>query len=329
MTMPARGETPQESAASDRTSSESQLAAQELTVSLAKTPKAMPRVLLRAIRPRQWTKNAAVLAPLFFAHRAFEPRLAMEAIAATLAFCLLSSAVYLCNDVIDRERDRQHPIKRHRPVASGELGIPMALAVAILLAACALGSLAWLGTTVFATGIGYLVLQALYTGILKKQVIVDVIAIAIGFVLRVATGALAIGVPISNWLYLCTFLLALFLGFSKRRAELSLLQGNAAEHRPGLDELSLPLLDQLIAAVTASTIVSFALYTMSPDTVEKFDSWLMLTLPCVIYGIFRYLYLVYQKGSGDSPEQLLLHDRPLLIDIALFVLIAGVVIYGR
>ena len=286
-------------------------------------------ILLSALRPRQWTKNAAVLAPLFFAHRALEPRLLAMALIAALAFCLLSSAVYLGNDVADRDRDRLHPIKCLRPIASGALRVPLAIALALFLALLALGTFAWLGQPVLLSALGYLALQAIYTAALKKQVIVDVIAIAIGFVLRVAAGALAIGVPISNWLYLCTFLLALFLGFSKRRAELSLLQERAAEHRPGLGELSLPLLDQLIAAVTASTILSFSLYTMSPDTVAKFGSdHLMLTLPCVIYGIFRYLYLVYRKGSGGSPEKLLLSDRPLLITIALFVLIAGAVIYG-
>ena len=287
------------------------------------------RVLLSALRPRQWTKNAAVLAPLFFAHRAFEPDHLAHALAATLAFCLLSSAVYLVNDVVDRDRDRQHPTKCRRPIASGALAVPAALALASALASLALGAFAWLGLQVLTCAAGYLALQALYTAALKKQVIVDVIAIAIGFVLRVATGALAIGVPISNWLYLCTFLLALFLGFSKRRAELSLLKTCAADHRPGLEDLSLPLLDQLIAAVTASTILSFALYTMSPDTIAKFGSdRLMLTLPCVVYGIFRYLYLVYRKDSGGSPEKLLLGDKPLLAAIALFVLIAGAVIYG-
>jgi 4-hydroxybenzoate polyprenyltransferase len=296
---------------------------------MAAAPERLPRVLWRALRPRQWTKNVAVLAPLFFAHHALDPRLAAHALIATLAFCLLSSAVYLCNDVVDRERDRRHPAKRHRPIASGALSVPSAVAIAALLAGLALGTFAWLGLAVLAGAVGYLALQALYTVVLKKQVIVDVIAIAIGFVLRVATGALSVGVPISNWLYLCTFLLALFLGFSKRRAELALLQERAAAHRPGLDALSLPLLDQLIAAVTASTILAFALYTMSPDTIAKFGSeHLMLTLPCVVYGVFRYLFLVYRKGAGGSPEKLLLRDKPLLIAIALFVLIAGAVIYG-
>lgn len=296
---------------------------------MALAPRPGRLVLLSALRPRQWTKNAAVLAPLFFAHRALEPRLLITALVAALAFCLLSSAVYLCNDVVDRDRDRWHPVKRLRPIASGALRVPAAIALAIALALTAIVVFAWLGRAVLLSALGYLALQAIYTAVLKKQVIVDVIAIAIGFVLRVATGALSIGVPISNWLYLCTFLLALFLGFSKRRAELGLLQDRAAGHRPGLEDLSLPLLDQLIAAVTASTILSFSLYTMSPDTIAKFGSdRLMLTLPCVIYGIFRYLYLVYRKGSGGSPEKLLLSDRPLLIAIALFVLIAGAVIYG-
>lgn len=290
--------------------------------------RSFPAVLLAAMRPRQWTKNAAVLAPLFFSHNVFDPVQAVRAALAVLAFCLISSAVYVMNDLVDRDRDRQHPVKCRRPIASGELSGKGAVGLAFLLAAFALGTFAWLGLHPFLCAAGYIALQVLYTAILKKQVIVDVIAIALGFVLRVATGAVAISVPISNWLYLCTFLLALFLGFSKRRAELSLLKENAADHRPGLEDLSLPLLDQLIPAVTASTILAFALYTMSPETIAKFGSdRLMLTLPCVVYGIFRYLYLVYRKGGGGSPEKLLLQDKPLLIDIALFVAIAGCVIY--
>lgn len=296
----------------------------------AHTPqkRSLPFVLLSAMRPRQWTKNAAVLAPLFFSHNVFDGPQALRAVTAMAAFCLVSSAVYIANDLADRERDRQHPVKCRRPIASGELSGVGAALTAIFLCAASLAAFAWLGLHPLFCAAGYLALQVLYTAILKKQVIVDVIAIALGFVLRVATGAVAIGVPISNWLYLCTFLLALFLGFSKRRAELSLLQENAADHRPGLEDLSLPLLDQLIPAVTASTILAFALYTMSQDTIAKFGSdRLMLTLPCVVYGIFRYLYLVYRKGGGGSPEKLLLQDKPLLIDIALFVAIAGCVIY--
>lgn len=284
--------------------------------------------IVRALRPRQWTKNAAVLAPLVFAHKALEPSLGFKAVLATAAFCVLSSAVYVFNDLADRERDRQHPTKRLRPIASGEIGVGLAVTLGISLAALGLGTFWWLGPAALSGAAIYLALQAAYTTVLKRIVIVDVLAIAIGFVVRVATGALAISVPISNWLYLCTLLLALFLGFSKRRAELVLLDSEAGAHRVGLNELSLPLLDQLISVVTASTVVSYALYTMSEDTVRKVGTdGLKYTIPCVIYGIFRYLFLIYRRNEGGSPERLLLSDWPLLLDIALFVAIVGAVLY--
>ena len=291
-------------------------------------PSPRPLALLRAMRPRQWTKNAAVLAPLVFAHKAFEPALALNAVVATLAFCLLSSAVYLFNDLADRERDRLHPLKRLRPIASGEVGPGLAAGLGLGLAASGLVAFWWLGLPAFFGALGYLGLQVAYTGLLKRLVILDVFAIGAGFVVRVATGALAISVPISNWLYLCTFLLSLFLGFSKRRAELALLDDGAGAHRANLSELSLPLLDQLISVVTASTVVCYALYTMSEDTVAKFGTDnLKFTIPCVVYGIFRYLFLIYRRNEGGSPEKLLLTDVPLLLDIGLFTAIVGVVLY--
>jgi 4-hydroxybenzoate polyprenyltransferase len=294
------------------------------------TPASGPSLLavVRALRPKQWTKNAAVLAPLVFAHKALDPWLGLKAVVATAAFCILSSAVYVFNDLVDRERDRLHPLKRLRPIASGQVGTGLAVGLGLMLVAVGLSAFWWLGLPAFGGALGYLGLQAAYTGLLKRLVILDVIAIALGFVVRVATGALAIDVPISNWLYICTFLLALFLGFSKRRAELSLLEGEAGAHRPNLAELSLPLLDQLISVVTASTVVSYALYTMSEETVRKFGTdGLKFTIPCVIYGIFRYLYLIYRRNEGGSPEKLLLTDLPLLLDIVLFVAIVGAVLY--
>jgi len=284
---------------------------------------------LRALRPKQWTKNAAVLAPLVFAHKALVPALVLRAFAATVGFCLLSSAVYVFNDLADREKDRLHPVKRLRPIASGSLGTGPAIALGALLGAAGLALLGLMSSRAALYGaLGYLGLQVAYTLGIKRLVILDIIAISIEFVIRVASGALAIDVPISSWLYICTFLLALFLGFSKRRAELVLLDKDAASHRANLADLSLPLVDQLIAVVTASTVVSYALYTMSEETVRKFGTDnLKFTIPCVVYAIFRYLYLIYRKGEGGSPERLLLTDAPLIATILVYCAIVGAVLY--
>ena len=284
---------------------------------------------LRALRPKQWTKNAAVLAPLVFAHKALVPGLVLRAFAATVGFCLLSSAVYVFNDLNDREKDRLHPVKKLRPIASGSLGTGAALVLGLVVGSLGLGLIGLMTSSAALYGaLGYLGLQVVYTLAIKRMVILDIIAIAIGFVVRVASGALAIDVPISSWLYICAFLLALFLGFAKRRSELVILDKDAASHRANLAELSLPLVDQLIAVVTASTVVSYALYTMSPETVQKFGTDnLKFTIPCVIYAIFRYLYLIYRKGEGGSPERLLLTDVPLIVTILLYCAVVGAVLY--
>jgi 4-hydroxybenzoate polyprenyltransferase len=284
--------------------------------------------LLLSLRPGQWTKNFLVLAPLLFAVKLFDPASLIRAGAAFLIFCGLSSVVYLFNDVMDRESDRHHPTKRFRPIAAGDLSVTGALVVATLLAAVALGAAYSLGWRFGAIATAYLALQTLYSGPLKHMVILDVLTLSIGFVLRAVAGAVVIDVVISHWLLVCTILLALFLALAKRRHELVLLAGGAASHRPILDEYSAYLLDQMIAVVTASTLIAYIFYTISPETEQKFGtSWLGLTIPFPLYGIFRYLYLVHRREGGGSPSDLLLNDRPLLACVTFWVVAVVLIIY--
>jgi 4-hydroxybenzoate polyprenyltransferase len=272
----------------------------------------------RLLRPQQWTKNLLVLAPLLFADQFSIKSQSLKALIMFAAFCIISSSIYVFNDLMDRKADRAHPRKKNRPIASGKVQPGMAAMISMLLAALGL-TMVW-NTPMAAVAciLGYLALQASYTLFLKKMVILDVIAIAAGFVLRAAAGAYAINVGISPWLLICTILLALFLALSKRRSEL-LASDNAAEHRAVLDEYNLAFLDQLIAIVTSCTVLAYILYTFSDRTMQKFHSHLMpLTLPFVLYGIFRYLYLIYRKSEGGEPELLLFKDLPLLIDIILW-----------
>lgn len=283
--------------------------------------------LLTSVRPEQWTKNLIVFAALIFGQRLFDPAAVGRSLAAFLIFCALSGVVYLLNDVSDREADRLHPTKRHRPVAAGEVSPGLALGTAAVLAAGALAASFWLGPIFGLIATAYLVLFAGYSGVLKHVVILDVLTIAIGFVLRAAAGAAAIDVPMSQWLLVCTILLALFLGLSKRRHELTLLAGAAAGHRRILEEYNPYLLDQMIGVVTASTLMAYIIYCTSPDTTERFGTTqLVLTTPFPIYGIFRYLYLVHQKGTGN-PSEVLLTDRPLVVCIALWGLAVVAIIY--
>jgi 4-hydroxybenzoate polyprenyltransferase len=286
--------------------------------------------LIISLRPRQWTKNLIIFAGLLFGQRLTDPHAVARSAAAFVVYCALSGAVYLINDVLDREADRQHPVKARRPVASGALGVPTALGAAIvlvagsLLAAYALG--AWFGHVALA----FVLLQALYSGPLKHLVIIDVLTIALGFVLRAVAGAVVIDVPISHWLLVLTIQLALFLALSKRRHEIVLLADQASSHRASLGEYSADLLDQLISIVAASTLIAYAIYSISAETVAKFDTDLLgLTLPFPIYGIFRYLYLVHRKVDGGSPADTLLTDRPLLICVALWGLAVMAIIYWR
>ena len=281
-----------------------------------------------SLRPRQWAKNLFVFAGLVFAQKLLTP-LVWPALAAFALFCALSGAVYLFNDVADRDQDRLHPQKRLRPVASGALGTRPALGIAagLLVGSLALGFLLSRGFGVVA--LAYAVLLLAYSAWLKHVVIVDVLVVAIGFVLRAVAGALAIGVAISGWLLICTILLALFLALGKRRHELLALGAEAGRHRPILAEYSAGLLDQMIAVVTASTVTAYALYTMSPETVAKFRTQLLpATLPFVLYGIFRYLYLLYRRRLGGNPSELFLNDRALLVNTLLWMLAVLLIIYG-
>lgn len=284
--------------------------------------------VLHSLRPEQWTKNLLVFAALLFARRLFDPAAVLQALAAFAIFCGLSGAVYLLNDVSDRESDRQHPVKRHRPIAAGHVSAPTAVAWALVLIALGLSLSFWLQTGFGMAAAAYLILQAAYTRVLKHVVILDVMAIAFGFVLRAVAGGLVIGVPISDWLVICTILLALFLGLSKRRHELTLLAAGAAGHRRILEEYDPYLLDQMIAVVAAATLVAYIIYCLSPETTARFGThWLVLTVPFPIYGLFRYLYIVHRKDGGGNPSEMLLTDRPLLSCVGLWGLTVVAVIY--
>jgi 4-hydroxybenzoate polyprenyltransferase len=283
---------------------------------------------LRSLRPAQWTKNLLVFAALIFAVKLFEPPALVRSFEAFAIFCALSGVVYLVNDVADRENDRKHPVKSRRPIAAGDLPVAVAVGGAIVIGAAAVGAAFLLGWRFGVVAAGYVVLQLLYSGPLKHIVIIDVLTLAIGFVLRAVAGAVAIDVSISHWLFVCTILLALFIGLAKRRHELVLLADGATSHRPILGEYSAYLLDQMIAVVTASTLIAYIFYTISPETQQKFGtSWLGLTIPFPLYGIFRYLYLVHRREGGGSPADLLLNDRPLLACVTLWVVAVVLIIY--
>jgi 4-hydroxybenzoate polyprenyltransferase len=285
--------------------------------------------LVLSLRPSQWTKNLIIFGALGLSQRLLDVEAVLVSCAAFAIFCVLSGVVYLLNDIADREADRQHPLKRFRPIASGALPVPVAIGWALGLGLGGLVAAFWLRPLFGVVATSYVLLLALYSWQLKHIVILDVLTIAIGFVMRAAAGAIAIAVPISHWLYVLTILLALFLALSKRRHELVLLANGATSHRRILAEYSPYLLDQMIAVVSASTIVAYAFYTMSPETVQKFGTdRLMLTLPFPLYGIFRYLYLVHLKEGGGSPADMLLTDRPLLLCVALWTVAVAIIIYG-
>jgi len=292
-------------------------------------PRPVALSLLASLRPAQWTKNLIIFGALGLGQRLLDPRSLLQATAAFAIFCALSGVVYLINDIADREADRGHPVKMYRPIASGALPVRVAIGAAVALGTVSLAAAFLLRPQFGVVAAVYLGLLTLYSGPLKHIVIIDVLTIAIGFVLRAAAGAIVIDVPISHWLYVLTILLALFLALSKRRHELVLLADRATGHRKILEEYSPYLLDQMISVVTASTLLAYAFYTVSPETVAKFGTdRLGLTLPFPLYGIFRYLYLVHQKEGGGSPAEMLLTDRPLLVCVALWAVTVAAIIYG-
>jgi 4-hydroxybenzoate polyprenyltransferase len=279
--------------------------------------------LLRALRPGQWLKNAVVLAALIFAKRFTEPAAVVDSLLTLALFCAASASVYLINDLLDMEADRQHPVKSRRPIASGQVSVPMAVGTGAVLALVALGGGWLLSPAVAGVLLAYLLMNLAYSTWLKRVVILDVMVLAAGFLLRAVGGAVVLEVEISHWLILCATLLSLFLGFCKRRNELAVLEDRAGEHRYILREYSFPFLDQMISVVTASTLVAYCFYTLSPEVQEKLGTdRLHLTIPFVLYGIFRYLYLVYHRDRGGSPTRVLYTDRPLLVDVALWALTA-------
>ena len=287
-------------------------------------------LLIASVRPEQWTKNLLLFAGLMFGGRLLDSSAVLLATEAFAIFCALSSAVYLSNDIFDREADRNHPLKRTRPVASGELPVRTAAITAAVLGAVGLGFAMRLSPVFGGLAAAYLVLLLLYSTALKHIVIIDVLTIAAGFVLRAVAGAVAVNVPIGPWLPVCTTLLALFLVLSKRRHELLLLGEGATDHRPILQEYSPYLLDQMIAVVTASTVIAYSIFATSAETAERLGTRrLGLTIPFVLYGIFRYLYLVHQKRGGGSPTTTLVTDGPLLGCVALWAVAVGLCLYSR
>jgi 4-hydroxybenzoate polyprenyltransferase len=284
--------------------------------------------ILKSLRPAQWTKNLFVFAALVFSKGVLIGDSLLRSVAAFAVFCLLSGALYLVNDVGDIEEDKRHPKKSLRPVAAGRISPGAAIAWAVALGGVALAGAFALRPMFGLVASIYAVLMIAYTFVLKHIVIVDVFLIASGFILRVVAGGVAIAVPLSSWLIICTSLLSLFIAFGKRRHEIVFLDIDATLHRPILHEYSAYLLDQMISVVTASTVIAYCLYTISDETIRKFGtSNLVYTTPFVLYGVFRYLYLVHQKGQGGSPEEMIVRDKPLAAAIVLWIAAVIVILY--
>lgn len=282
--------------------------------------------LLRAMRPRQWPKNAFVFAALIFDGKLLEIGLLSRTVLAFVLFCLVSGAVYLVNDLVDIERDRQHPTKRHRPLASGQLRPTTAVLAVVIIVGGSLPVAFAFSPRLGMVLTGYFMLQVAYSFVLKNMVVIDALSVAAGFVLRAVGGAVVIGSAISPWLYVCTTLLALFISFSRRRHELVLLEGEAVNHRASLGEYSPYLLDHMIAIVASTTVIAYSLYTFLAPNVPA-NHAMMLTIPFVLYGIFRYLYLIHIQNEGGSPEEMFLTDKPLILNFALWGLTVVIILY--
>ncbi len=283
--------------------------------------------LLQAMRPKQWFKNVFVLAAVFFDARILDPIALLKSLGAFIVFCAISSAIYLINDLVDMEGDRNHPLKRKRPLASGALQPRVAQIAAVALALGGLALAFLVDLRLLWVALTYLVVMMLYNYRLKHVVILDVMTVAFGFVLRVHAGAVVVVVArFSPWLYVCTTLLALFIAINRRRHELILLQQDANNHRAILEEYSVRFLDEMTSLVTATTLAAYSFYTFSAPNLPANHS-MMFTIPFVMYGIFRYLYLIHVRRQGGAPEEIVLGDRPLLLSILLWALTAGLALY--
>lgn len=297
------------------------------------SPLAHLRYVLVSMRPKQWTKNGIVfLAFIFSVNQAWQPdspatwdHLVLRSLLTALCFCLVSGADYLVNDVRDRASDRLHPRKSRRPIAAGLISPQAAIIWAVVVAGTGILAAYAIDWRTGSVVLGYMGLMLLYTFVLKYQVIVDVMTISAGFVLRAMAGAYAISVPISPWLYVVTALGALFLAITKRRAEVSLLQGDANSHRSTLEHYTPALVDQMTSMVTASTVIAYALYTFTAENLPD-NHMMMLTIPFVAYGIFRYLFLSLTQSEGGSPEEVLLKDKPLILTILGWVVTSMIIL---
>ena len=284
--------------------------------------------LAALMRPYQWLKNGLLFAALIFSERLFNPRDAALSLVAFAAFCAISSVGYTINDISDREADRHHPEKRNRPLASGELSVGEAAMAAATLAGAGLTLSLALGPEFFAIALLYIAIQFGYSNYLKRIVIADVIAVAVGFVLRAYAGGVAIGVPVSPWLVFITFVLALFLALGRRRHEIAALGDSATIHRGPLGEYSVRLIDQMISIVASAALVGYMIYTASPEVAAKLHTgYLFLTVPFVVFGILRYLYLISECGEGGDPSRLVMRDRPLQISILLWIIADILLLY--
>jgi 4-hydroxybenzoate polyprenyltransferase len=290
----------------------------------------MIAAIVKSMRPGQWVKNVLCFAGLIFSRNLFNPADLGRSFGAFLAFCLLSGAVYIVNDLVDRENDRRHPQKRFRPIASGQLKTGPAMVAAAVSVVVALAGGFALDWRLGAISMAYFVLQMAYSFRLKQVVVLDVMIVAAGFAFRAVAGTFVVNVVISPWLFVCTILLALFLALVKRRHELVFLEGSGISHRSVLGKYSETLLDQMIAVATSTAVIAYCLYTVAPETAAKFNTRnLILTVPFVLYGIYRYLYLVYRKDQGGAPERVFSSDVPLILDILLYMASVVVILYVR
>jgi 4-hydroxybenzoate polyprenyltransferase len=286
------------------------------------------RGLIRTMRPKQWAKNGFVFAGIMFDQQLTNPEPLARVLFAFAMLCLSASTIYIVNDLVDIERDRLHPRKRHRALPSGQLPVAWAITAALLFPTIALGMSLVVSPELAAVLAGYLVLHTAYSFWLKNVVLLDVFAIAAGFVLRVEAGIVVITVSsFSPWLYVCAGLLALFLAIGKRRQELIMLADDATDHRATYKEYNLPLLDDMLRLVTTGSVLTYMLYTIEAETIRSNGHRMLLTIPFVVYGIFRYLYLIHVRGEGSAPDELLFKDIPLLLDVILWVGVAGMLLY--